>query len=132
MLASAARESHPTGPVLVVEDNPDVRDSTAMLLEVAGYATVTAEHGKDALDRLHSGKRPCLILLDLMMPVMDGFEFRAAQLAEHDLASIPVIVVSAFSSAPDAKHLGVRACMAKPIDVEQLLENVGAYCERSS
>jgi CheY-like chemotaxis protein len=124
----------PTGPVLVVDDQDDVRDAIATLLETAGYDVSTAEHGRAALDRIkRQGERPCLILLDLMMPVMDGVEFRERQLADPDLATIPVVIVSAFGQHPrTTKVLRAEAYIGKPIDVDMLLENVASHCTRQA
>ncbi len=108
--------------ILVVDDDPDVRDSTRFLLEAWGYSVATAENGATALHLLKSGVRPKLILLDLAMPVKDGFAFRSEQLAETELASIPVVVVSAHHDLLDHRRAGLHpaACLPKPLDVEAL------------
>src|SRR5882672_11652695 len=84
-----------THPVLVIDDDPDIRWTMAEVLEDWGYLVATAAHGKDALEQLQAGVRPCLILLDLTMPVMNGYEFRAAQRANPEYAAIPTVVLSA-------------------------------------
>lgn len=124
----------PTGPVLVIDDQEDIRDAISALLANAGYQVSTAEHGRAALDRIkRQGERPCLILLDLMMPVMDGVEFRERQLADPDLASIPVVIVSAFGQHPRTSQvLRAVAYIGKPIDVDRLLENVACHCTRQA
>ena len=111
--------------VLVVEDDFDLRDALVPILEYEGHRVVSAANGKEALERLHAMPPPSLILLDLMMPVMSGEEFRAEQLRDPTLASIPVVVVSAHASAEErARRLGAVGCVRKPFEVEDLLEQV--------
>jgi len=109
-------------PILVVEDDPDVRDALRLVLEQAGYGVVCAAEGREALDRLRDCA-PSLILLDLMLPVMDGFEFRVQQLQDPAIAGIPVIV---FSCGADIQEkvapMRVAACLRKPVDVDALLD----------
>lgn len=115
--------------ILLVEDDSDLRESLALLLEGAGYRVVEAAHGGEAYDRLLAGLDVCLILLDLFMPVMNGFTFRARQLDHAELARIPVVVVSADSEAARrAAAPGVVATMTKPIDLDRLLEVVAQHC----
>jgi CheY-like chemotaxis protein len=118
-------------PVLVVEDSAEVRRSLEWLLRGHGYAVVTAVHGADALRKLHAGLRPCLILLDLQMPEMDGFEFRQRQLQDPQLASIPVVVCSAIGD-PDAaaRQLKAEAYVQKPVELDALLAVVAAHCRK--
>src|SRR5262245_59771290 len=82
--------------ILVVDDDRGVREAMEALLLAEGLEAVGAEDGQDALDRLRAGLRPCIILLDLMMPKIDGFAFRHAQRADPALADIPVIAFSAY------------------------------------
>jgi CheY-like chemotaxis protein len=112
--------------VLLVEDDFDLRDALVPILEYEGHHVVSAANGKEALDRLHSmPAAPSLILLDLMMPLMGGEEFRAEQLRDPRLASIPVVVVSARPQAAEkAARRGALACLQKPFDVEELLDVV--------
>ena len=119
-----------TGSVLLVDDDERVRDALVALLEEQGYAVAGAADGREALALLRGGGfRPDLIILDLMMPVMDGWEFRAAQLDDAELASIPVMVFSAHHAARQAAGtLGAVTVLAKPLDVDELLRVVGAYC----
>ena len=118
-----------TKTVLVVDDNDDIREATLGLLKSAGYATRSAGDGAEALALLREGGlRPCLILLDLMMPVMDGFEFRDQQLRYPALAAIPVVVVSSFGRETAARVLGITDYLAKPIDIDRLLELVEQHC----
>jgi len=117
MSASAA-------PILLVEDDQDIRDTVCELLELEGYQTVTSNNGQEALAQLHRMTRPCLILLDVMMPVMDGYAFMARMRAEELLADIPVVITSASHRPPT----GASAYVPKPIDVEALMEIVKRYC----
>jgi CheY-like chemotaxis protein len=111
--------------VLVVDDDRAVRDSLRWLLEVEGYRVVTAANGENALAMLHKGLRPCLILLDLTMPGMDGVTFRRLQLADQRLAAIPVVIISARADRP--VPLGSLR-LAKPVDPAALLNAVRRHC----
>lgn len=117
-----------TGPcVLIVEDDADLRDALAAIIEGAGYAVLTAADGRDAL-ALAAEHPPALVLLDLVMPVMGGQEALAAlrQLPED----IPVIFMSAGRRARDAapQH-DVAGYLAKPFDVDELLRLLARFCE---
>jgi CheY-like chemotaxis protein len=117
-------------PVLIVEDHRDTREMVATLLEAHGYVVVTAENGRRGLEQL-VGNRPCLVLLDLMMPVMSGWEFRRAQLSLSDshLAEVPVLLLTA-AAQPDqaARQLHALDVIPKPIDFDQLLDSVKRHC----
>jgi CheY-like chemotaxis protein len=119
--SETVKPTRPRAPVMVVEDDPDQREAVILALESEGYAVVAAESGVEALESLESGLRPCMILLDLMMPEMDGVHFRKAQLASATLAEIPVVVVSAFGQLTRAKHLQVADYLPKPLDFDRLL-----------
>src|SRR5437763_14895472 len=95
----ATKMTEPDAGILIVEDDTDVREAMAIFLAGEGYKVVEAGHGAEALDQLRSATVFCLILLDLYMPVMDGWAFRAEQLRDAALAAIPVIVISADDSA---------------------------------
>ena len=129
---SAAAQAHlplTAGGILVVEDDADVRESIAELLRDEGYAVGTAVNGRDALEWLEQHPRPCLILLDLWMPVMSGEEFRRAQLEREPLAEIPVVVISAATDVGErSRSLGARSYLAKPLAIEQLISVVEAHC----
>jgi CheY-like chemotaxis protein len=116
--------------VMIVDDDRDVRESLAEVLEDHGYPSVAASNGQEALDRLRSlSNPPCVILLDLMMPVMDGRQFRAEQKQDHVLGSIPILVFSAHTNVEDASaELGASACLRKPIELPKLLSAVRAIC----
>ncbi len=115
--------THPEDPspagksILVVDDQDDGRASLAMLLELAGHAVRQARHGQEALDLLRAGPAPDLILLDLVMPVMNGWEFRRLQRQDPALAPIPVVVLSAWGEAAEkADILGDVGYLQKPVD----------------
>jgi len=108
--------------ILLVEDDEIVRRAIQMVLEWEGYRVQCAGNGQEALDLLRSGvSQPCLILLDVMMPVLDGEQFRQEQLRDPRIASIPVIVVSAanFAEAVSASHH-----VHKPFEVQELLDAI--------
>lgn len=112
----------PSDPyILVVEDDPDVRDLMKLLLEVEGYHVACAENGLDALAQMRRAASPHLILLDLMMPIMDGWQFRREQKQDPVLADIPVVIISAAS---DPASVAANAFLQKPVAVHQLLETV--------
>jgi CheY-like chemotaxis protein len=102
------------------------------LLRSAGYVPIGAANGSEALQRLREGAPPCLILLDLMMPVIDGWEFRRRQLQAPKLAGIPVIVCTAYREAHDMGSLRVEHVVGKPIDLPALLDAISRCCARES
>ena len=116
-------------PILIVEDDADLREMMAQLLTLEGFVAATVSNGREALDYLEDRDAPEVILLDLMMPVMDGWEFRRKQQADPDLARVPVIVLSALDQAR-ASGLDAAAVLKKPLDFDRLLELVRAYCAR--
>src|SRR5204863_7253623 len=113
--------------VFIVEDDLDTREMLARFLELEGFAVESAENGKMALERLGSGTRACVILLDLMMPIMDGWQFRQAQVQNQALAKIPVIVVSA-AGRERIGRIDADAYLSKPVDLEELLGCVTQFC----
>src|SRR6185503_17726548 len=106
--------------ILVVEDETDAREMLAFFLTGNGYRVASAGNGREALDLLHGGLRPSVILLDMMMPVMDGWEFRSRQLEDPKLRSIPVIVTSAVNLNGKRTITDV-GLVRKPIDLQGLL-----------
>ena len=124
MLQQARNEAVVRSPahratVLVVDDDELVRESLALALELEGYDAVRAAHGIDALIALRTGARPDVILLDLEMPVMPGWEFRERQLAEPAFADIPVVIVSS-----SARPVSAARRLAKPCAIETVLRAV--------
>jgi CheY-like chemotaxis protein len=114
--------------ILIVEDNPDSRETLAMVIEGMGYTVSTASNGREALDYLRSHSLPCLILLDLMMPVMDGWEFRNQQRQDPLLADIPILVVSAVNDPDQIRAVDAIDYLKKPIDFDVLGQRVEEYC----
>jgi CheY-like chemotaxis protein len=115
--------------VMVVDDHGDIRETLAMILEDAGFDVVTAADGRDALRQLHDGPRPQLILLDLMMPNMDGWEFRRRQEADTDLSAIPVVLLSGVNDVHrQVLPLHADGYLRKPFDIDTMLEVVRSYC----
>src|SRR4051812_7004066 len=103
-------------PILVVEDDPDIRDAIRSVLEDEGYKVNTAVNGRDGLDALSKMPPPCLILLDMMMPVMSGYEFLAHLRRQEHLAPIPVIVVSAWPTDKETTK-ATQGFVRKPVDL---------------
>lgn len=113
--------------VLLVEDNDDVREMMSLALQLSGNVVITASNGREALTILRDRPPPCVILLDLMMPVMNGWELRAALRADPRLSRVPVIVVSALSGEM-AERIGAAEYIPKPVDIDRLLQVVCDYC----
>ena len=113
--------------VLIVEDDTDVREMMQLMIGSAGFDTVGACNGRQALERMRE-ELPCMVLLDLQMPIMDGFEFRRRQLADPRLADVPVVCITAhYDPAAMAANLGVP-CLAKPPDFDTVVGAVAATC----
>src|SRR5204862_830945 len=119
--------------VLVVEDDADTRESTIAVLEHEAYDAIAVCNGREALDLLRQGFRPCVILLDLAMPEMNGYEFREAQRSDPELSSIPVFVVSAASYAKeaDARRAGLETFFRKPLEIDAFMAAVRRHCQRA-
>jgi CheY-like chemotaxis protein len=113
-----------TKKLLIVDDDDALREALADALALEGFDVECCVHGADALARLRAGLRPDLILLDLMMPVMDGWAFRAAQLTDPALAAIPVVVITA--AGPLEPPIDARHVLHKPFRIEELVGVVGA------
>jgi CheY-like chemotaxis protein len=118
--------------VLVIEDDEDVAETLAEALSDQGYRIICAANGADALALLRSGQRPSVILLDMMMPVMDGREFRDLQREDPELADIPVIVLTAnVSAGAVVAEMNVTRFLKKPVRLDELLDAVAdASAER--
>ena len=127
---SAGTRPHPSVqhcPVLIVEDDADLRDMMAQLLTLEGFNAATVANGREALEYLRNVARPDVILLDLMMPVMDGWEFRRRQQADPAVSAVPVIVLSALDPSR-AADVNANAFLKKPLDFDRLLTLVRGYC----
>jgi CheY-like chemotaxis protein len=116
-------------PVLIVEDDPTTRDALSALIQAHGLRTVTAEDGDRALQLLRAGLVPCIVVLDLWMPHMDGFTFRAEQLTDPALSRYPVVVCSAeYPTSSLAERLQATAYLQKPVDSDVLLRLIKSVC----
>ena len=121
-----------THSVMVVDDDLDIRAALIDVLQDNGFHAVGAVNGKDALDQLHATpqeQKPCLIVLDLMMPVMDGVTFRAEQLKSPEIASIPVVVVTAYREIADQALMKITDYLRKPLNIDDLITAVRRYCD---
>ena len=113
--------------VLIVEDDDDVREFMQLLVSSAGYDTMTARDGQDALVKMRQ-RRPCMVLLDLQMPRMDGWEFRARQMQDMTLSDVPVVCVTAFFDPVQVtRQLGLR-CISKPTDFPTIINALETTC----
>jgi CheY-like chemotaxis protein len=116
--------------ILVVDDDPDIRDVLRMTLDMAleerAHHVATAADGKEALEILQTCT-PCLVLLDLMMPVMSGAELLAVMRSDNRLRRVPVIIVSAWRKEAAAVE-GAQGLLGKPLDLPQVMDVVGKYC----
>jgi CheY-like chemotaxis protein len=115
-------------PVLVVDDDKDIRETLQELIQDEGYEVATARNGLEALERIRE-RRPGLVVLDLFMPGMDGPEFRRRQVADPSVAGVPVVVISAAAGLEErVAAMRPTAHLEKPIDLEELLELIRRFC----
>lgn len=116
--------------ILVVDDDDDIRDTIIQCFGDEGYEAAGARHGQEALDKLRSGASlPCMILLDIMMPVMDGRAFRAEQLRDPRLCDIPIVVVTANANLGEVEaELKTAGALRKPVSLKQLFKVAEAHC----
>ena len=109
--------------ILLVDDDADIREALGEMLRDEGFVVATAQHGREAMSWLRERRLPsCAIILDLMMPVMDGNEFLLAKRTDPGLIALPVVVVTASARALHVQQTpDVKACLSKPIDFDRLL-----------
>ncbi len=123
-------------PILVVDDHDDTRMLMRTRLEMDGYSVLEAENGKAALELLTAAgaPEPCIIVLDLEMPVMTGSELLAILKGDHRLAKIPVVVVSGSQTRPELvdalDHKAIVASLPKPCNLESLMDKIAAYARK--
>ena len=118
--------------ILLVEDDEDLREALRDLLEDEGFEVWTAGNGREALECLRLRGGPCVIFLDLMMPIMNGWEFYAEKARDPGLRTVPVVVCTADAQAEKkARDLGADACLPKPIEAHDLLRVANAFCHPS-
>ena len=116
-----------SGSILIVDDDQDIREILRFILEAQHYRVDVAADGVDALKHLTDGHRPALILLDLMMPRMDGEQF-LKKLGDGPFAAVPVVILSGNSCArKKAIELNARGCLMKPVEFEELLSTVRRF-----
>lgn len=118
--------------VLVVEDDDLIRESVVEYLQDHGFDTMMAADGREALEKLRAvGRKPCVVLLDLMMPIMDGRQFREEQLRDPEISQIPVVVVSASRDVGSlVEGLGIARVFKKPMKLAELLVVVEEHGRR--
>lgn len=113
--------------IMIVEDDDDIRETLKIALEFKNYPVMEASNGLTALKVLENEPPPCLILLDLMMPEMDGWQFVEEVQKKPQYEKIPIVVLTAFTG--EAKNIGyAKEILKKPIDFEDLLKVIGRYC----
>lgn len=115
--------------ILIIEDEPDLRETLRDLLELEGFEVASAANGSEGLLALEKTGKPCLILLDLMMPVMDGWQFLEALRNRCGPVDIAVVVVSAIADVSDVRERYGCEVLKKPVKIEQLLAFAHAHCE---
>ena len=112
--------------ILIVEDDDSIRETLQSVLELEGHDVLAAENGQVGLELLKNNPKPCLILLDLMMPVMNGWDFAAALEKDNSLSTIPVIIISAYNEK--AIHIKSKAILKKPVDINTLYGAIKEWC----
>jgi CheY-like chemotaxis protein len=121
---AAADQQH---KLLIVDDDSDIRETLAEVLTDEGFDVTAASNGLEALRLLRAGFRPCVIVLDLMMPVMDGFRFRDEQRTEASLSDIPVVVITA-GGTQESEAIDAQEWVSKPVKLEKLLSAIRRQC----
>jgi len=115
--------------ILIVEDDEALAEALTSLLEDEGYRAIHVPDGRSALAELRSGEKTSVILLDMNMPGMNGWQFREEQVKDEALAAIPILVCTADARAEDdARKIGAAGWLRKPVDPARLLEAIGAHC----
>ena len=124
-------EFHTKHRVMIVDDHPDTREALAIAMELRGLDAIMAGSGGEALAKLaEPDQRPCIVLLDINMPDVDGWEVRERMRADPALAEVPVVLLTGnYVDVERARRLGIRGYLRKPIDVHQILSAVEQHCE---
>jgi CheY-like chemotaxis protein len=117
--------------VLVIEDDTDLRESLSQALRDHGFGVIPAGNGQEALDLLHAGTRPAVILLDLMLPVLNGWELRDVLRHDPVLAQIPQLVISAYMDEAEQVVLALPPddCIRKPFHLRILIDAIERHCQ---
>jgi len=119
--------------ILIIEDDADIREAFNDLLTSDGYEVVTAINGQEGIDCLRKDPGFSLIFLDLMMPVKDGFQFRKEQMEDHQIAHIPVVIMSADGHVEEKRaRTSAEAYLRKPIDISDVLDTAKKYARPST
>lgn len=116
---------------MIVEDDRDTREMLGRFLELEGFSVRTAENGQAALEALRANGSASVILLDLMMPVMNGWQFREAQSSDPRFSKIPVVVVTAAGAREHIPSIDADAWVSKPVDFDRLLATIASLCKPS-
>ena len=114
--------------LLLVEDNDDIRESLTRLLESKGYVVDAARHGQEALQKLRQNGPPCLAIMDLIMPVMDGWQLRRELLKDEKFAAVPVVIVSGVANLQKASSVDSVAKLQKPVSLPKLYHILDEHC----
>ena len=117
--------------IMIVEDDLDTRDMLERFLQLEGFEVRTAANGQLALEALRTDSELCVILLDLMMPVMNGWQFREAQASDPRFSGIPVVVVTAAGTRDAMPAIEADGWLSKPVDFDRLLETIAPLCSRA-
>ncbi len=118
-----------SGPVLVIDGHDDVRDGLRMILESEGWRVETASDGREALNKVAGGLRPCIVLLDLMSPVMNGLEFRQELKDYPDLLPMPILAYSGLKNVREKAHqLAANDSVKLPAEIDRLIAAVRQSC----
>jgi CheY-like chemotaxis protein len=121
-------EQH-THSILLVDDDPEILEMTEALFRLEGYSVITAANGLVALAKVDGGLRPCVVLLDLMMPQMNGYQFMDELRARKLIEQVPVLVFTA--AAVRTPPVGALMVLEKPLDVEGLVKTVASVCGKT-
>lgn len=117
-------------PILIIEDDENIREVCKEILESEGFKVHACANGEDALEFLDRHEEPCLILLDMLMPVMNGREFMEAfSKRPHTIVPIPVYLVSASANNAEGKQMGCLGFLKKPFNIDALLAIVRSHCK---
>ena len=113
--------------ILVIDDDQAIRQTMTDVLEIFGYKVFTASDGQEGISSLHLMKAPpCVILLDLMMPGMNGWGFLDFQRTHPVFSNVPIVVCSAYEAS--AKSVGTEAILTKPVQLDKLVGAIKAFC----
>jgi len=123
------RREHAQHSILVVEDDQDIREAVSELLELEGYTVASASNGQEGLSVLASLRQPCLVLLDLMMPVLTGYEFLERLRITGTQSLVPVLIMTA--SHVTELPTGATGLLRKPVEMTHLLQSVARFCKHT-